>query len=571
MSLNLPTEAAAERQLRLVRDAGCRASVAIGLKHGPDLRKRFSTADNLLLLGSTELEAMSSWTGFAIDEELFPSQLTLRALGAGKALGFPVFLNTSCAIAFALNSPESLGTFRGSMRATYCEPAICPVHQRARCADVRDRKPALSSHKVDAEERVARWLLAPAEAVRWDPQASLFLVNSRLDQNLQCSLHHATGCQVHPAVLGRSRAWVGTVSQGQPFTSSYGQVLEDTDYPFAGAIERLKTVTGLITPLQRANDHHADCFSRYYHVRRVASVAAIVQLMLSQSDEGDRIASSQRANARNETVVIEKQKIERLAWAHDLNRWPFAHNSEQGLFDQCENVRKYFNDHVGWLSDSEITDVLHLHKRQPQCMSLEAQIVLASDQAAGLIEDILFCITSLGLGPEHIPTIVQQFVEMPFDEGWFRQRLWGLRLEFMESTRLTFEGFIAKFDASVTATAAALVLRHISITSDQPLMSQIFRSGVASIKAEFLRPFLYPLANIRVGRGNLHRERVVVPLLELKGRDFAEEMMSLTDQDMVQLALDNHLITSTDVDDLYPDFDYIEREEPALLFTDPKG
>ena len=95
------------------------------------------------------------------------------------------------------------------------------------------------------------------------------------------------------------------------------------------AAGRLAGVTGFLSTIHDALDDRASVFNRYFHVRRVVWTALWIAL------------ANHRIGRTN------KERVVWLAWAHDLNRWPFAHNSERGVypqlapFNQNNDIRRF--------------------------------------------------------------------------------------------------------------------------------------------------------------------------------------------------------------------------------------
>jgi hypothetical protein len=565
---NLPSDREAVRQVEMMSKAGCVASVAVGVKHGPFLRVRFQESSYTNPFRRTLGHAPGGDAGETSAEESFPAEVRGRALDAGKACGHPVYLNTSCAVALALGTRESLGTFRAPMKALRCHPAVCPAAQRARCDAARVESGQIDPPAAAGDlSSIARWLLVPESAVKFEARDQAIAVAARLDQNLQCRIHHVTGYHVRPTIVSRSREWIGTAPHGATSVASAGGLVEEVDMPFLSLIDRLRRITGLVTPLSPANEHRAEVFSRYYHVRRVVSVSTIVASRWACGAADGAGQESQHPPSRREEIDF--GRLYRLAWAHDLNRWPFAHNAEQGLFDQSADVDRYFSENATGLSRSEVADLVRLHRRDPLEMSLEGQIVLAADQATGLVEDVLLCTAALGLTPARIPLPVQDFLAMPLAEQGYRSRLWQVRQDFMASTASTIARFIAAIDASATASASALILRHVAEREGPVLMTPSFRSSLPRLKIDFLQTLLYPLANRKVGRGEFHRDHIMMPLLGLLGNPLKERLTTLTEDQVLQLALDHGVLQKDEVAGAYPELDYIEKHEPELLFDGP--
>lgn len=154
-------------------------------------------------------------------------------------------------------------------------------------------------------------------------------------------------------------------------------------------IGRLRHITGFVTTYGQEIDPRLSVFARLWHVKRVVATADRLS-GLAESLDGDR--------------------IERLAWLHDLNRWPFAHNSEKGFFDQAANVREYFLSRSPVIEPQDIDDLVGIHLKDPAVISAEARIVLFADSLTGVIEDPLFAVCGLNVHPRIIPASVSDML-----------------------------------------------------------------------------------------------------------------------------------------------------------------
>src|SRR5262249_38749528 len=148
-------------------------------------------------------------------------------------------------------------------------------------------------------------------------------------------------------------------------------------------IERMKHITGMFTPVGPPDDRRPELFSRYLHVRRVATVALG--------------CCSRVTSAGGE---VNQPRVRPLAWLHGLNRWPFAHNSEKGRYDQAADVRAYLQANRIELDHRDTADIVGVHHKSSGELSREGSVVLTADQATGAVEDIFLAITAVGLAPE---------------------------------------------------------------------------------------------------------------------------------------------------------------------------
>ena len=540
--INLPNEAAAFEQISMIHEAGAIASVAVGLKYGRFLQKEFVGVNSPLrsLLVDCH-EDMYSPLG-----EVFPLQLRDITLRVGREVGHPVYLNTSCAVSIALTIPEYLRTWRPPIRRVRCDPASCPDHQRARCLE-QDQNRVPSRNLMD---QLCDTLMVPKSGVDWDSSSETIVVNSTLTQELQCRLIHLTGFRLRPLVVQASREWIGTVAGVGLAMKQNGIQIElensQVSAELARSIERLKRITGMLTPVGPPSDRRPSLFSRYFHVRRVAIVALGCAVRVEEA--GGK---------------VNMEHVRRLSWLHDLNRWPFAHNSEKGLYDQSASLPQYFHSKGIPISAHEIDELVGIHKNNVRNLSKEALLVLTADRATGMIEDILFAITALGLKPSLIPDRHASNIELPFDQQTYQDRLREICKMFQNHKMIS--EYKEVLDRMVTACALNLVAKYIRNWHEFDL-DKGFQQCVVDAKSSLLIPLLYPIINNGVGHGEFIRERIVTPLLSRLGPDYVRVFTSMDDCEAVNLAVRYQLIHSNEVSHVYSDFAYIQHKQPNNYF-----
>jgi hypothetical protein len=261
--------------------------------------------------------------------------------------------------------------------------------------------------------------------------------------------------------------------------------------------------------------------------------------------------------------TIDEARVRRLTWLHDLNRWPFAHNSEQGLYDQAADLAAYFRDNHIPLDPGDADDLGGLHRKEHASLSREGSLVLGADQATGVIEDVLLGITAVGLAPEEVPVEIAASVGLPLRDPAFRQRLWEVRQLFRERGSAQQYGYA--LDRLVTAYGLALLDRHVLPGHDFAL-SEDFATTVRNVKSNFLYPVLFPITNDRVGHGPFLRARVIEPLIGHLGAEHARRLTALDDRAALELAVTCGFLRPEEVARGYPDLAYIEREEPVRAF-----
>ena len=189
----IPDENFLTQYIRQMKAAGSLASVAIGLKGGTFLKtmelknKSLVENENLPLGG-----------------EFFPPDLENYVLNFGFELDYPIYRQTSCAIAMAMNKIEALGTWRARTRIEKCEPCFCPGSQRIKCdyAFINDKIPSRD------------FLLTLSASlggikVSWDPVREGIRIETILDQDVHTKLTHLTGHLIIPLEIKKKRAWIG--------------------------------------------------------------------------------------------------------------------------------------------------------------------------------------------------------------------------------------------------------------------------------------------------------------------------------------------------------------------------
>jgi hypothetical protein len=173
----------------------------------------------------------------------------------------------------------------------------------------------------------------PEGALRWSGGESAFRLEKPVRQYTFNLLVHALPYRVVGESVKADEAWLGPFAEDRALSDDCGQWDPDellapgpdaVGVKMFRAIRRLRGITGFVTTLHAPVDPRPLAFARYFHVQRVVRVAEwLWSRMESVGAAPDR------------TAVLW------LAWAHDLNRWPFAHNSEKGYFDQARDVARY--------------------------------------------------------------------------------------------------------------------------------------------------------------------------------------------------------------------------------------
>lgn len=531
---NVPDSNAARRQLEFVRDAGALASVAVGLKHGDFLRSRFANPDHPLHA------ALSGQSDAATPIfETFPPDLRELVLSEARHVGHPTYLHTSCAASLALAEAEYLQTWRAPLRQMRCEPACCPASQRQRC----DAASAGAGPSARLLKNLAGNLRLPEGAVGWNPAAAAIDVAAELPQPLQCRLQHVVGFRIAPLAVRRAREWVGTISGVGFGMNQLGLSIElaehEADERLRGRLERLHGVTGLLSPMEPNDDLRVRAFSRFRHVRRVAMLALAIARRV-QGAGGD----------------LSLAPVRRLAWLHDINRWPFAHNAEAGHFDQAADLPEYFAAEQIDVSPAELHDLAAIHRRDLGAASLAGRAVLLADRAVGVVEDVLFGVTALGLAPERIPPDVSRRLGF-FWEPDFCEQLRSVGDKLLQQRDV--DGFGVDFDAIVVSHALQFLGRSVV---DWPGLgiAETFITSVQAVKNSYLVPAFFPVANGIIGHGVLHRERIIEPLIATWRPHHVRRLTGMDDREAAQAAVRLGLITEREVSQMTVQLDCAQRQ-----------
>jgi hypothetical protein len=322
------------------------------------------------------------------------------------------------------------------------------------------------------------------------------------------------------------------------------QVSTDTPAHMRGLlrrrIARLRYITGFVTAYGDECDPRISIFARFWHVKRVADVARRL----------GRLAGP-----------LDARRVERLAWIHDLNRWPFAHNSERGLFDQAANVNDYFAGVPG-VSEQDIQDLMGIHAKDPTRLSDEARIVLFADSLAGIIEDPLLAIAGLNVHPRFIPEEVEGMLGFSLRDGRRFDSCRELALEF-HGRRVTQVG---RFETRMHSLFYELVEEFLSVHKAKDLDGDYpaLFSTARRVKETFMRPIIFPLNNERVCHSTWLRREVfpwyihraggqVGRLLEIDEREFVAEVTEAPDSPF-------------EPGQFLPDLGVVSRELPSMAF-----
>jgi hypothetical protein len=305
-------------------------------------------------------------------------------------------------------------------------------------------------------------------------------------------------------------------------------------------IERLRHITGFITVYGGESDPRVSVFARLWHVERVALVT---RLMSGITDIG------------------EVDRVEKLVWRHDLNRWPFAHNGERGLFDQAANVAEYFSGDAD-LAHRDVLDLRGIHEKDPASLSHEGRIVLFADALTGSVEDILFAVAGLNLHPRLIPGEVENLLGFSLQDGqWYAkcERL-ARKLHGEDDPQ------VAAFQEELEYVFSSLVKIFLDRHSLDELHSgclELF--GITDyIKSNFIRPVIFPVNNEKVCHSSWLRYEVM-PWYLTHVEDARQRLLKIDEREFVADIVARE--SPFEAHQFLADIEYVSRETPSLAFV----
>lgn len=191
----VPSASVARDLIKPLKDAGCLASVAVGFKCKSGVPRKLKK-----VVGG---DVKSGFRG-----EHFPEEFAETVFSASHELQYPVFRNTSCAVAFALERQESLGSWGNGQRRLRCDPCYCPDEQKRRCNSAREASgPPGPSMRL----AIARAADVAVEHVTWSEEYSRFEVKGKMKQHVHSRLVHLSGAHIKPEDFDLTLAWPGWI------------------------------------------------------------------------------------------------------------------------------------------------------------------------------------------------------------------------------------------------------------------------------------------------------------------------------------------------------------------------
>ncbi|MEV0648951.1 HD domain-containing protein [Phytomonospora sp. NPDC050363] len=308
---------------------------------------------------------------------------------------------------------------------------------------------------------------------------------------------------------------------------------------FRTRLDRLGNITGFVTVYGQEHDPRTRVFAREGHVRRVAGVAARLSVLA-----GD----------------VDAEQVRILAWIHDLNRWPFAHNSEKGRFDQVANIGAYFALAPG-IGRGQVQDLRAIHRKDASTASDEGRVVLLADTLTGMVEDLLLVVAGLNVHPRIITPEVEKLLSLSLRAGGrlaALRRLTGL----LHGRERRVELFEVEFD-QVFGSLIQDFLREKGVDSLWPAYGELI-AVPKLVKETFTRPVVFPLNNDRVCHSGWLRGSVV-PWYLNRTPDAAERLLRIDERQFVE-----EVTAAEDTpfapEQFRPDIDCVRRDTPAMAF-----
>ncbi|MFC0530621.1 hypothetical protein [Phytohabitans kaempferiae] len=252
---------------------------------------------------------------------------------------------------------------------------------------------------------------------------------------------------------------------------------------------------------------------------------------------------------------VDVERVVRLCLHHDLNRWPFAHNTELGRFDQAGNIRVFTKSLVdARLSDEDFADLEGVHHKRIDELSPEGRIVLGADAITGVVEDPLLLVTGLNVRPDYIPDRVSRVLGFTLRAEPWRGRARRLAKEFHGSGTPDPALFRAEFARLFRDLMATVLERE---TRPERLLDV-----AASVKTAFVRPHVFPVNNEMVCRSSWMREHVMPRYL---ARYADVDLVLIDEDDFVRRAV--RIGAAASADDFRPRLDAVREHLPDLAFV----
>ncbi len=293
--------------------------------------------------------------------------------------------------------------------------------------------------------------------------------------------------------------------------------------------------------LTTPEDQRAKIFARYGHVRRVAWTCR--HLLDNLPDAGN----------------LDSDLVDWFAWAHDLNRWPFAHNSERGSFDQASDMLRYLEANNVSAPRGVVLELSDIIAKKHERLGREARLVLLADIITGFIEDPNWLTTTLNISPLIIPEDVRAHLCLPYDDPKFMAKVADIAQDFRPGASL--EEFSNHFDSLFTSCMARYV--EVQRIADPDILgTSEFTENRHWIKDGFMRKVIFPYNNEKICRGVRIKRDLIGPVLDHFGARAAEALTQLDDEGLVAVAIRLGAVSVETAQSFLPRLDYMNEHEP---------
>lgn len=305
-------------------------------------------------------------------------------------------------------------------------------------------------------------------------------------------------------------------------------------------LQRLRDITGFASVCAGLAEPRTTVFARLWHVRRVVAVTRLLGSYWTEHRPG---------------------RVRGLAWLHDINRWPFAHNSERGRFDQPRHTPEFFSEALG-VGPDDCVELALIQSKVLDGLSADGRLVLVADAVAGLVEDCLLLICGLNVRPDIVPRDVGRFLGFAHQRDPWRARSRRLAEIFHRGCgRQPVRAFQAEFRRlfldQVDCFLRGQEERHGRLEPDRIL------AGVREVKRTFVAPVVFPINNELVCRGAWLKQRVLPWYLE---RDSEDKLLLMTETEFVDRVTSKPDSPYAKADFL-PRLDAICHEQPERAFV----
>jgi hypothetical protein len=261
-------------------------------------------------------------------------------------------------------------------------------------------------------------------------------------------------------------------------------------------------------------------------------------------------------------LAADMTAVGRLVWLHDLNRWPFAHNSEKGFYDQSTEVVTFFRRYGSAVSEPDLRDLESFHRKALGELSGAGKCALLADMLTGIVEDPMMAVIGINVHPRVIPEPILGAL------GWTANTmaadLYELRREFRDMSLLS--PVLAHFNQEFARRIDTFLDGDV-MQSEAGLAERLY-SIAKGIKETFLRPTIFPINNEAVCHSSWIKESIVKPFLSDEPE--ARTRLWILDEPAMLAYARELLGGDAAVERIYPDLDYVERERKDIVFM-PAG